>query len=188
MVPNCLQGTSQEGGLEVLWEEVISLGAAQQSPCYHLQHIETLLKDDTLEPYSPQERGKEEKEESIWGDSETKPETGNLAPKQEACKGIESQRSLFGRICRSSNILQDTHFGDLHECKDRFEKHQGNLKEGKEHRCDQCGKSFMHNIGLIGHQRIYTGEKPFIYEECGRVFSQNTTPFKHLRIHTEESG
>lgn len=66
MVPNCLQGTSQADGLEVPWEEVISLGATQQSPCYHLQHIETLLKDDPLEPYSPQERGKEEEEESIW--------------------------------------------------------------------------------------------------------------------------
>ncbi|XP_058410971.1 zinc finger and SCAN domain-containing protein 31-like [Diceros bicornis minor] len=169
------QGTSHAGGQEVLWKEVISLGAAQQSSRYQLQHRETLLKHDCLEPHSLQER-----------ESETKPETGKLGPNQKVSKGMASQKMILNRICRGSTIFRGTHFGDLRECKDRLGRHQGNSEEGKEHRCDQCGKSFMHSLSLIGHQRIHTGEKPFQCKECGRAFSQNTTLFKHLIIHTGE--
>ena len=48
MVPNCPQGTSQAGGHEMLWQEVISLRAAQQSPSCQLWHVETLLKHDSI--------------------------------------------------------------------------------------------------------------------------------------------
>lgn len=50
VLPPCVQGTFQADGQEVLWEEVMSLGAAPQSPSYQLQHMETLLKDASLEP------------------------------------------------------------------------------------------------------------------------------------------
>lgn len=66
MVPPCLQGTSQADGQEVLWEEVMSLGAAPQSPSYQLQRMETLLQHAFLEPHSVQERGEEKEEELIW--------------------------------------------------------------------------------------------------------------------------
>lgn len=95
-------------------------------------------------------------------DRETRPETGNLAPKQEASKGMESQKTLFSRICRGRNIFQDTHFGDLHECKDRFEKHQGSLKEGKEHTCDQCGKFHAQHQSYWTSENLYMGKTLYV--------------------------
>uniref|UniRef100_A0A9L0SXF3 C2H2-type domain-containing protein n=1 Tax=Equus caballus TaxID=9796 RepID=A0A9L0SXF3_HORSE len=140
----------------------------------------------TLWNPNPYESGEEEEEGSIWEGEETKHQIRKLAPNQKVPEGMASQKMILNRIYRGRNIFQGTHFGDLCKCKDRFGRHQGNSEEGKEHRCDHCGKSFMHSISLIGHQRIHTGEKPFQCKECGRAFSQNTTLFKHLIIHTGE--
>ncbi|XP_008590990.1 PREDICTED: zinc finger protein 781-like [Galeopterus variegatus] len=41
----------------------------------------------------------------------------------------------------------------------------------KPRKCSTCGNALCGHVKLIQHQRIHTGEKPYLCKECGRVFS-----------------
>lgn len=60
----------------------------------------------------------------------------------------------------------------------------------KTHKCDfeGCNVSFNIKYRLIEHQRIHTGEKPYIcdYDNCEAKFNRSCHLIEHKRIHTGE--
>ncbi|KAM4640697.1 uncharacterized protein O3C94_015284 [Discoglossus pictus] len=54
--------------------------------------------------------------------------------------------------------------------------------------CSDCGKSFTQQTNLIAHKRVHTGEKPFVCSECGKCFSQKANLVTHKRVHKGEKS
>ena len=54
----------------------------------------------------------------------------------------------------------------------------------KLHSCRFCEKRFIAPSHVSRHERIHTGEKPYICETCGRGFTTSDHMMRHERTHT----
>ncbi|KAF4096117.1 zinc finger protein 62 homolog isoform X1 [Onychostoma macrolepis] len=59
-------------------------------------------------------------------------------------------------------------------------------KEGKCFPCSYCGRKFGRRQGLLQHERIHTGERPFNCPTCNKSFRQRSALVVHIKTHTGE--
>ncbi|ROI79387.1 Zinc finger protein 271 [Anabarilius grahami] len=58
--------------------------------------------------------------------------------------------------------------------------------EGKCFPCSYCGRKFGRRQGLLQHERIHTGERPFNCPTCNKSFRQRSALVVHIKTHTGE--
>jgi KRAB domain-containing zinc finger protein len=46
-----------------------------------------------------------------------------------------------------------------------------------------CSNAFLKREHLVIHQRLHTGEQPFICNICSKSFPRKGSLLKHLRLH-----
>ena len=53
----------------------------------------------------------------------------------------------------------------------------------QKYNCSYCPKTFHNLTLLIRHNRIHTGERPYVCKICQKAFTQSGNLNLHLRIH-----
>ncbi|XP_064463844.1 zinc finger protein 596-like [Ornithodoros turicata] len=61
------------------------------------------------------------------------------------------------------------------------EKSPGKRQRKETHRCRFCSYSSYHKPNVKKHERIHTGERPYVCQACFRGFSEQSNLYRHLR-------
>lgn len=59
--------------------------------------------------------------------------------------------------------------------------------EADQRKCPICCKRFRHISNRVNHERVHTGEKPFVCELCEKAFAQVGNLRTHKRIHSGDT-
>ncbi|XP_033228116.1 uncharacterized protein LOC117179966 [Belonocnema kinseyi] len=93
---------------------------------------------------------------------------------------IEVESHCNDKIALNVSVLSDSNNNDASG--DQFHRVRNN-SNSEDHRCDQCGKTFVTRASLKVHSRTHSGEKPFRCADCGKQFSQLRNYKYHRSVH-----
>ena len=132
-------------------------------------------------------------------------EDGYSASKRKKRKSHSSRKSraILCPVCSSQHPNEVDMYSHLashhgqHVCPncqlvldeaEALKQHLAEHSRGRQHVCAFCGEGFTQSGHCKEHERIHTGEKPFVcpVAGCERGFSRNSYLKQHARIHTGE--
>lgn len=98
----------------------------------------------------------------------------DLATNQELFKG-EPNGNIF-----SESFAQEEEAESKEDAENKETQHSVNGNKGRSYACDRCEKVYKYKAHLITHERIHTGEQPFMCTFCGDSFSSKSLLTRHM--------
>ncbi|KAJ8880857.1 hypothetical protein PR048_017329 [Dryococelus australis] len=117
------------------------------------------------------------------GEEESKSEDGVVENNRYAVKVLAKNLNM-GRVKKSKLKEYKCRVCDcLFQSREKLSEHRA--EGGCMYKCQFCGKQFQYRINCIHHERVHTGEKPFVCEFCGKKYRTSTIFRTHLATHDE---